>query len=272
MAQFFGSENIPTPVVASTTTLTLAATNLGLPTVFLVGGQAYTPSGTITLNTATTGANGLDTGALSQISLYYIYAIVNNSTFVPALVASLAVPSTGPSMAGGSALNGAYGAAYKLVGAFYTNGSSQVGSIVTITGPATTGWMDYPPTTAGLGTVTVNFAEYKRAGSSLEMRGKITAGTPDGSNLAIGIPTGLTAVHRSTTYVTTGAAGTTYTGSAFSGLFPIVTSSDPSSIYFGDNNSRSVVTVRTANSIMVASGVFYFSATLPIVGWNASLL
>jgi len=120
MAQFFGSENIPSPVVASTTTLTLAATNLGLPTVFLVGGQAYTPSGTITLNTATTGANGLDTGALSQISLYYIYAIVNNSTFVPALVASLAVPSTGPSMPSG------YGSAFKLVGNFNTNGSSQV--------------------------------------------------------------------------------------------------------------------------------------------------
>ena len=120
MAQFFGSENIPSPVVASTTTLTLAASNLGLPTVFLVGGQAYTPSGTITLNTATTGANGLDTGALSQISLYYIYAIVHNSTFVPALVASLAVPNTGPSMPSG------YGSAYKLVGNFNTNGSSQV--------------------------------------------------------------------------------------------------------------------------------------------------
>jgi len=120
MAQFFGSENIPSPVVASTTTLTLAATNLGLPTVFLVGGQAYTPSAIITLNTATTGANGLDTGALGAIQLWYIYAIVHNSTFVPALVASLAVPSTGPSMPSG------YGTAYKLVGNFNTNGSSQV--------------------------------------------------------------------------------------------------------------------------------------------------
>jgi len=120
MGQVLLQDNIPTPVVASTTTLTLAATYLGQPTSITIGGQAYTPSALITLNTATTGANGLDTGALGAIQLWYIYAIVHNSTFVPALVASLAVPSTGPTMPSG------YGTAYKLVGNFNTNGSSQV--------------------------------------------------------------------------------------------------------------------------------------------------
>lgn len=66
MAQFFaGMENIPPIVKASGTTLTLATTYLSQPTVIRVSGQTYQISSTVTLNTATVGFNGIDTGFLA---------------------------------------------------------------------------------------------------------------------------------------------------------------------------------------------------------------
>ena len=279
MAQFFGSENIPSPVVASTTTLTLAATNLGLPTVFLVGGQAYTPSGTITLNTATTGANGLDTGALSQISLYYIYAIVNNSTFVPALVASLAVPSTGPSMPSG------YGSAFKLVGAFYTNGSSQVGSIVTITGTATSGWVSFNPTGSWT-TNTTYTGKFRRTGPNMEAKIRLVlAGAPNSATvLTLDTPLGLTLDTASlliSTRVTDLGKVSAFTvgGYPAHGIVEYDTTQptgtlkaryliqDPAT---NQNNSSMITT--TAPGVWTVGNEIEIYLDIPITGWNASLL
>jgi hypothetical protein len=257
MAQFFGSENIPSPVVASTTTLTLAATNLGLPTVFLVGGQAYTPSGTITLNTATTGANGLDTGALSQISLYYIYAIVNNSTFVPALVASLAVPSTGPSMPSG------YGSAFKLVGAFYTNGSSQVGSIVPIVGPARTAWMSYDFYVLGYGGSNPTFGTHtkrsmwRRDGDCIEVQvtfTQTTAGTVGASIYGFGFPTAFTV-----NQTVNGVSGDTVTGSGIISVgAPIGIVCQPAQSG-GVGNFQSTIQLQTTGGTSIQFNTFSFA-------------
>lgn len=118
--QVLGPDNLPTPAVASTTTVTLAATNAGQPTTVTIGGQGFALSSTLTLNAATTGANGLDSGALAASSAYYLYAIRNTSTFAVALIGSTVGPATGPTMPSG------YGAAYKLVGFFNTNTSSNI--------------------------------------------------------------------------------------------------------------------------------------------------
>jgi hypothetical protein len=59
-----------------------------------VGGQQYRVNSTITLNTANTGLNGLDTGSLAADTLYYVYAVVSGTTL--GLTASTAVPTTGP--------------------------------------------------------------------------------------------------------------------------------------------------------------------------------
>lgn len=96
MGQIRGSDNIPSVVKASTTSLTLAATYLGKPTRLTLGGQQYTISSALTLNTATIGLNGLDAGSLASNTLYYVYGAVNTGGTV-GLVASLSAPATGPS-------------------------------------------------------------------------------------------------------------------------------------------------------------------------------
>jgi len=81
-------------VLASTTTITMALTYLGLPVRITVGGQQYQQTAAITMNLATTGVNALDSGALVLNTLYYIYAIVSGGAL--ALVASTNAPTTGP--------------------------------------------------------------------------------------------------------------------------------------------------------------------------------
>lgn len=127
MGQSIVLENIPSPVRGSNTTLTWAATNLGRPTRLQVGGQMYTPSATITLTVSGTGANGLDTGTFTYQSLYYVYAIVNQSSLALALVASTSAPSTGPLMPSG------YGTAYRAIG-LLSGDPAGVSNVFSVTG------------------------------------------------------------------------------------------------------------------------------------------
>jgi len=117
MPQMIRQDSIPRMLVASTTTATLAITSGGQPTLITVGGQQYQPASLLTLNAATVGANGLDAGSLGASQLWYVYAIAHQTSFAMALVASLSATPTMPT---------GYGTAYKLIGAFNTNASSQV--------------------------------------------------------------------------------------------------------------------------------------------------
>ncbi|MFM2009547.1 MAG: hypothetical protein RIR02_1497 [Pseudomonadota bacterium] len=89
------TDNLPDLVIASNTTITMAATYLGKSTRLTIGGQQYKYSSLTTLNFGTTGFNGLDTGAIAANTLYYIYAVMQAG--VPGLIASLASSATGPS-------------------------------------------------------------------------------------------------------------------------------------------------------------------------------
>ena len=55
--------------------------------IITVGGQQYSSSGNTTLNLASNGVNGLDTGSLGSVQIYYIHAIVSGTSL--AFVASL---------------------------------------------------------------------------------------------------------------------------------------------------------------------------------------
>lgn len=120
MGQILTQDNVPSIVRASSTTVTLAATNNGSATRITIGGQQYAVPSLLTMNSASVGANGLDAGSLGASQNWYVYAIVNQSTFAVALVASLAAASSGPTMPGG------HGAEYRLVGQFYTDAGSKV--------------------------------------------------------------------------------------------------------------------------------------------------
>lgn len=105
-------ENIPLLSRVSSTSATLPATFNGQTTKVMIGSQLYTMSGALTLSTATVGAGGLDTGALARNTLWRVFAIVHQTTNLPALVASQALKSTGPTMPSG------YSSAFRMVGEF----------------------------------------------------------------------------------------------------------------------------------------------------------
>jgi hypothetical protein len=266
-------ENIPNLTVVSTTSVSIATTNAGQSTRINVGGQQYIPSSTLTLSTAGTGANGLDTGALGAIQLWYVYAIAHQTTFALALVASLNAPSSGPTMPSG------YGTVYRLVGAFYTNGSSQVGSAVPISGTITTDWMTYSPSVSNLGTggVTTSTAKWRRNGDSIQVYFKWTkdgsAGT--GSSFVLTqMPSGLS---YDTSKMYNASAGDNrfgnllqLTGGVFNNKWSIQVRSP-----VGTNGV--VFVLDAASDDLVGSGVpanssWYGDFVLPVSGWNSTLL
>lgn len=122
MGQVLGPDNIPPIVKASATTLTLATTYLGKTTRITVGGQQYVPAATITLSTATSGFNGIDTGSIAANTLYYVYAVVQGG--VLGLVISVTGPATGPT---------GFTSSYRYVANFRTlSGSSSIADVNTI--------------------------------------------------------------------------------------------------------------------------------------------
>lgn len=182
MGQVFFQDNIPTVVRASSTGLTMAATNNGQPTRITIGGQQYAATSTLSVNTPSSGSlGGLDTGSLGALQLWYVYAV--NGISGLALIASLAVPSVGPLLTGQGA-----GTAYKLVGAFYTDGASTVGSMVNISGVAQTEWFSFTPTGTWI-TNTTYLGKCRRQGDLLQIMFDIAlAGAPTSTTLSLNIP------------------------------------------------------------------------------------
>jgi hypothetical protein len=101
---------------ASTTTLTISATSAIVYDSSNNTRIVNSVSGTI--NCATTGANGLDTGSLANNTWYYGYIIYNATTATTALLASTS--ATSPTLPSG------YTFATKACTAFRTDGSATI--------------------------------------------------------------------------------------------------------------------------------------------------
>ena len=149
--------SFPTPVgsprnlfgkYASGTTATWTADEIVVKTA--LGGQPYVLSSfNKTLNMATNGAGGLDTGTIAASNFYYVYAIYNPSTNTQSILATLSAGAA-PSVYGGANMPSGYTAS-ALIGAFATASSqikyfTQVGNQISITsttvftGGVLTGW------------------------------------------------------------------------------------------------------------------------------------
>lgn len=110
-------------VQASNTTVTVTYDEAVVKTA--LGGATYLgKSGSFTLNTAGTGANGLDTGTLGASTFYSLYVIYNPATQTFATLACTAAASTATIYAGANLPSGYTASA--LVGAFLTDGSSHI--------------------------------------------------------------------------------------------------------------------------------------------------
>lgn len=103
MAQFFGTEDIKDLTKASQTTIEWASGSS-----LRIGGQAYNVTSVLTLDTAT----DIDTGAIANDTIYYVYAVVVAGTVSLKYSLSNSAP-TGYS-------------AYRRIGVFKTDGSAEI--------------------------------------------------------------------------------------------------------------------------------------------------
>lgn len=146
-------------------------------------------SGTITLgrSTLTIGGQQYRTSAILAVSVpaimtavtcYYIYAVLFSGSLT--LTISTNANSVGPS---------GY-TAWKLVGAFYSNGLSGVtfGSFINLEGPPSTEWFGYDPSLYGmtLGNGRMAF-RCRVVADTLEVQGVVYWGSTSSSSAAIGI-------------------------------------------------------------------------------------
>jgi len=117
------ARNLAMSVTAASATATLTADQIIVATA--LNGQTFMLSNfNKTINLATTGAGGMDTGTVPVSGYVALYAIYNPTTGTSALLATNATSSVAPSVYGGVNMPSGYTAS-ALVSVWPTNGSSQ---------------------------------------------------------------------------------------------------------------------------------------------------
>lgn len=115
--------NLAMSLTAASATATLTADEIIVETA--LGGVRYClPSFNKTINLATTGAGGMDTGSAPTSGYVALYAIFNPTTGASALLAKNATSAVQPNIYGGANMPSGYTAS-ALVSVWPTNGSSQ---------------------------------------------------------------------------------------------------------------------------------------------------
>jgi len=118
------ARNLKMAVTAASATATLTADEIVLG-VALGGAQIKVASFSKTINLATTGAGGMDTGTAPVSGYVAIYAIYNPTTLTSALLAANATSVAAPSIYGGANMPAGYTAS-ALVSVWGTNASGQL--------------------------------------------------------------------------------------------------------------------------------------------------
>jgi hypothetical protein len=117
------TRNLLMSVTAVSASATLTADEIVVGAA--LGGQKYVLGAfSKTINLATTGAGGMDTGAAPASGYVALYAIYNPTTGASALLATNATSTTAPSVYGGANMPSGYTAS-ALVSVWSTNSSSQ---------------------------------------------------------------------------------------------------------------------------------------------------
>jgi hypothetical protein len=137
--------------------------------------------------------------------------------------------------------------------------------------PIVTEWQAYTPTFTGFGTVSVSSFQYRRVGASLEIRGRLTAGTTAASEARISLPNSLTSV---ATIATLEKAGSVDRSSGFAaGYFYPTVLIQPSVSYltFGAQGSGTAALVkRNASDVFLTGEAISLFASVPIATWVAT--
>lgn len=238
--------------------------------------------GVISLNPSTINVGGIqiDSDVLTRTissdvtlvanTLYMVYIVMLAGA--PVMRISANVNSVGP----------AGFASWKLVGAFYSNGSSLFSSFVNIDGVPRSGQQSNTPTMTGFGTVTNNLSVWERIGDKYRTSGSLTCGIPTvvAAKISLGIYSLDTnkiinntiyrsvwgKLHRAIVSTSTAIPGT------HSGPYAIIddSSSDITSMYVSlttDTTAKSFI-VQNGSSTANTGDFLTYDFEVPILGWS----
>jgi len=143
---------------------------------------------------------------------------------------------------------------------------SYIGSVIS-------DWQSYTPTFTGFGAVTNIEYRWRRVGSSIEIRGRATAGTTSATEARVSFPSGVVVGGTNTGRYVLGIWGRTATSVAHGGFTMAV----PNDTYmvFSDPNTFGSASIVPDNSINASSMVntgesFTVNATFQVLGWSAT--
>lgn len=150
-----------------------------------------------------------------------------------------------------------------------------LGEKAVLQAPIVTDWESYTPTySAALGTTTHTFAEYRRVGDTLSIRGKFTTGTVTTGLATISLPSGLTISTPATVGGGQWHAAVSSTADFSRGTFQIVdagTTVTMTDDFSTAASSGTAFSAANANVILSSSTVYGFEISdIPITEWANS--
>lgn len=129
-------------------------------------------------------------------------------------------------------------------------------------------WAAYTPITTGIGTPTIGFCQYQRRGPNLAVKGRITSGTVDASDLSVAVPVGLSIASVGVTATVNGNVGTNNAGWVSGQINPLLESASTTEVKFSANDGSSSFTPLPGNSVLASGDAFSFFFEVPITGWE----
>lgn len=140
-----------------------------------------------------------------------------------------------------------------------------------VPGAIITEWQSYTPTFTGFGTVSTQSFRWRRVGSNLEVRGRLTVGTPTPTEARLSLPVGLSSASTISTLEIAGDAARNQGASTT--FFRNIVLIEPSVSYFTFGVQQSVknsLTKQNATDVVTAGDILGVTASVPIQGWEAS--
>ena len=135
-----------------------------------------------------------------------------------------------------------------------------------IPGVPVTDWISFTPSIQGYTSPAIAHAKWRRIGDSMEISCRWSAGAPDGSNIKLLIPNGLTSAKADTV----GTFNKSYTGTSPGAMRAIIDASDLNNIGVSKNDGADGFSYISANSISTGSSTQEINAVVEIAEWSGS--
>jgi hypothetical protein len=130
-------------------------------------------------------------------------------------------------------------------------------------------WESYTPTTNGLGTPTINSAEWRRVGDSMEVRANITVGTPTAAEFQVGLPNSLTVA----TGLSLEMVGTLQRDASVETHYTVLATAGDAFFNIGYRyaSGNAAFAAANGNDLMNSSQTFAIIASVPIAEWSGTV-